>query len=88
MFTKLNLELQEDASQIHLLHDKLQDLLKEILLHFVKPAALVSLTSVESCTYKDESNQKDKEPVVGQDVSVLLSTHKFSSAQTTEFFPL
>ena len=86
-YTQLNLELQEDAPKIHLLHDKLRDLLKEILLHVVKPAALVSSKSVESCNYKDDSNQKeDKELIVGQDVTAFLASHKFSSTQTAEFF--
>ena len=86
-FTRFNLELQEDAPKIHLLHDKLQDFLKEMLLHFVKPTTLVSSTSIASCNYKDDSNQKeDKELIVGHNVTALLASHKFSSSQTTEFF--
>ncbi|XP_072173986.1 LOW QUALITY PROTEIN: uncharacterized protein [Diadema setosum] len=86
-FTRFNLELQEDAPKIHLLHDKLQDFLKEMLLHFVKPTSIASSTTVASCNYKDVSNQReDKELIVGHDVTSFLASHKFSSSQTTEFF--
>eukprot|EP00057_Strongylocentrotus_purpuratus_P020198 XP_011674672.1 PREDICTED: uncharacterized protein LOC105443327 [Strongylocentrotus purpuratus] len=87
LFNKLNLELQEEAPQINLLRQKFQDFLRDVLIRFVKPAAVVGASSLQECAYKDKSNQKDdKDLVVGQNVKELLANSKFSDNQRKEFY--
>ena len=86
LFNKLNLELQEDAPKVHLLHEKLQDFLRDILLRFVKPAVIVSTLSLKLCDYKERCNQKaDEDIIVGKNVRDFLAAAQFSSKERDEF---
>ena len=84
MFTGLNLELQEEAPKIHLLHDKLQGLVRNLFVHFVKPAAMVDV-SIYEVDYKSEQNQKaDKDLIVGSAARKCLE--KLTQEEQSQFY--
>lgn len=85
LFNKLNLELQEEAPKIHVLH-KLQVFLQEKLLCFVKPSVIANSLSLEQCSYREKCNRRpNKDLILGNDVQTF-STKAFPSKQNEEFF--
>ena len=87
MFNRLNVELQEEAPKIHLVHEKLQNFLRDVMVRFVKPCVLASAISLEQCEYKVVDNQKlDDELILGQSVREFLASGQLSSIEVAEFF--
>ncbi|KAJ8037837.1 Ketimine reductase mu-crystallin [Holothuria leucospilota] len=87
IFNKVNLELQEDAPKIHVLQEKLQGLLKELMLRFIKPHIVVKASNIAECNYKDESCHRSTDDLIlGEEVREFLSTGNISSSQRKEFF--
>ncbi|XP_038058954.1 uncharacterized protein LOC119730226 [Patiria miniata] len=87
LFTHLNLELQKDEPMVHVLHDKLNGFLKNIMLRFVKPVIIKTSPDLKECQYKDPTNQRpDADLMLGQEVRDFISSPKFSSSQLEEFY--
>ncbi|XP_071487576.1 uncharacterized protein [Diadema antillarum] len=87
LFNKLNLELQEEAPKIHVLQEKLQGFLQDVLIRFVKPSVIAHASSPEECNYRERCNQKeDDDIVIGAGVRSFLTSKTFTEKQKEEFF--
>lgn len=65
IFNAVNVFLQQEAPVIHKLRRKLEDLLKDLLVRFVKPSALqLGSTSVTDVNFKKRKHQKDDADLV------------------------
>ena len=88
LLNTLNLQLQRDEPQIHVLHDQLQKLLCDILIRFVKPSvisAAVKSKTLDKCGYHLLENQRpDDEIIIGNEVRELLV--KMAPKTCEEFF--
>lgn len=85
LFTVLNLELQEESPKIHVLLDRLQAFLQNVLTRFVKHKVLMA--SSQECDYKTNDNQReDNDLVIGSKVRELLQSGNFSDGQKRKFF--
>lgn len=71
LFDTLNLQLQNEAPQVHVLHSLLHKFLRDCLMRFVKPSAMVGKLAVD-VDYQQGCHQKvDGDLVIGE------STEKF-----------
>lgn len=65
IFNAVNVFLQQEAPAIHMLRRKLQGLLKDLLVRFVKPSALqVGSTSITDVNFQKRKFQKDDADLV------------------------
>lgn len=73
LLNTLNLQLQRDEPQIHLLHDLQQELLRNILIRFVKPSVVSAAAQPDKCRYHLTQNQReDDKMIIGSQVRLLL----------------
>lgn len=87
LFTRLNVELQEESPKIHVLLDRLQAFLQSVQTRFVKPKVLITCASSQVCDYTNLGNQReDEDLVIGSKVRELLQSGHFSDDQKKEFF--
>ena len=87
IFNQLNLELQEEAPKIHLVHEKLHKFLGDVLVRFVKPSVIADASSLDKCDYKQPCNQKTNEDLIlGQAVKDILSSEQLSSTEKEDFY--
>lgn len=87
IFNKLNVELQEGAPKVHLLLERLEDFLRQLLMRFVKPAILMKAASPQECDFRCRENQRtDEDLILGSKVRDILSTGQITDEQRREFF--
>ncbi|KAG0431548.1 hypothetical protein HPB47_021693 [Ixodes persulcatus] len=63
-FEKTNVLLQSGAPQIHLLREILHNLLRDLMLRFVKPSVIKGTDVLTDIDYKSFDNQRDDEDMV------------------------
>ncbi|XP_075738743.1 uncharacterized protein LOC142784016 [Rhipicephalus microplus] len=63
-FEKVNVFLQSGAPQVHLLREVLSNLLREIMLRFVKPSVIKKADVLADVDYKSSVSQRDNEDIV------------------------
>ena len=75
VFEKTNLTLQSEAPKIHILNELLVDMLREILLKFVKPNLLKNSANLVDIKYADICNQKnDTDLMIGSATLKVVNT--------------
>jgi hypothetical protein len=90
VFNAMNLLLQNDQPQMHLLLTKCVDLLTDLLVKFIKPAAIASTNSMD-IDYEMRENQKHRDSIViGNQTREYLDACKKDKTMTSndrsEFF--
>ena len=90
VFNAMNLLLQSDEPQIHLLLSKCTDLLTDLLVKFVKPAAIAG-NNIMDLEYGKRENQKDRDSIVignktREYLDVCKKAKTMASEDRTEFF--
>ncbi|GBM44508.1 hypothetical protein AVEN_192540-1 [Araneus ventricosus] len=86
-FTKVNVALQKEQPCIHTLHDDLMNLYYELLVRFIKPAAITKSKSLLNINFQKAKNQKsDDSLVVGSSARVLLQDSNRTLEEKEEFF--
>ena len=71
-FDEINTELQSDAPKIHILHSRLNKLLKSLLLRFVKPAAIQGKLPPEVDIKTPANLREDSELLLGQSAADFI----------------
>ena len=77
MFDETNLLLQRDEPCIHLLNRKLNALLRDIMLRFLKPSVISSSDNLTNIRYELKENQKDN-----KDIIIGTSTREYINSNT------
>lgn len=84
-FEKANVFLQSGAPQVHLLREVLSNLLRELMLRFVKPSVIKRTDVLTNVDYMSSANQRDDEDlVIGSQATESLQSLKKEAKE--EFF--
>jgi hypothetical protein len=91
VFDELNLLLQRDEPQIHVLLDSCIELLTNLFIRFLKPEAIQKASSIFTVDYNKYSNQKCRDKlIIGAETKSYLSEMKecgmMTSDDRTEFY--
>lgn len=79
MFDTVNTMLQKDEPSIHLLHDVLVRLLRNVVMKFVKPSVITAASGVITVNYKDVNNHKEDEDIfIGSEAKKFIEENKAS----------
>lgn len=81
LFEKFNVILQSSVPQIHKLHQLISELLKELLIRFVKPSVLKSSALLEVKYHCIENQRQDQDLIVGSVTSLKVSELKESDKE-------
>ena len=81
LFDKFNTLLQQDDPAIHMLHDSMRQLMRQLLMTFVKPAVLHETTELLDIEYHDPENHKE-----GPEVFIGAPTKVFVREEEMEDF--